>query len=103
MPFKDHEKRKAYQREWAAAKRAKNAANAIQRPRKEEGLSAGVGSGQTCEESRTVSNRCPQISGGKSRNHPRKRPRTKSAAEGRRTLMRLTARVPASSAARRGH
>ena len=24
MPFKDHEKRKAYQRVWAAAKRAKN-------------------------------------------------------------------------------
>ena len=24
MPFKDHEKRKAYQRAWAAAKRAKN-------------------------------------------------------------------------------
>jgi hypothetical protein len=24
MPYKDHEKRKAYQRAWAAAKRAKN-------------------------------------------------------------------------------
>jgi hypothetical protein len=24
MPFKDHEKRKAYQRAWAAAKRVKN-------------------------------------------------------------------------------
>jgi hypothetical protein len=24
MPFKDHEQRKAYQRAWAAAKRAKN-------------------------------------------------------------------------------
>jgi hypothetical protein len=60
MPVKDHEKWKAYQRVWAAAKRAKNP--------------------------EPVSNRQPQISGSESCDRQTEGPRTKEEGEGQRAL-----------------